>query len=235
MTTERERYFATLGIIDRKGCEARAALKRAYQLRNFEIEHYWKRATYFWGFQLAVFAGFGLLWKAEPQSAEWRPMALALASLGILSGVANALSASGSRFWQENWEKHIDFLEDEFEGRLYKAVWLKNGRESFSVSRLNQYLSWYIAAFWLIVFLYLAWRFIDLPRPDWLHGPSARCAFVIGMLGLTVIGALGLWSRRSRLYGSDPTEEGSHGKPIRLLKKGRSPNLMRRYAPDETE
>jgi DUF2934 family protein len=120
----RTRYLGTLGFYDGSEATAKrlaAALKRAYRIRNFEIEHYWKRATYFWAFQVAIFAAFGLLWK---QTAAWSPVTVLLAGLGILTAVANSLSARGSRFWQENWESHIDMLEDEIEGRLYKTVWL---------------------------------------------------------------------------------------------------------------
>jgi len=34
------------------------AWDKAWEIRNFEIEMYWKRATYFWAFQVAVFAGY---------------------------------------------------------------------------------------------------------------------------------------------------------------------------------
>ena len=78
---QRTRYLGTLGFHD--GFEATAkerlaaAHKRAYALRNFEIEHYWKRATYFWAFQVAIFAAFGLLWK-HPDASDWGPITVAL-------------------------------------------------------------------------------------------------------------------------------------------------------------
>lgn len=34
------------------------ALKQALDIRKFEIELYWKRATYFWAFIAATFAGY---------------------------------------------------------------------------------------------------------------------------------------------------------------------------------
>jgi hypothetical protein len=61
-------YLGTLGFYDGSQETAKrlaAALTRAYLLRDFEIEHYWKPATYFWAFQVAIFAAFGLLWR-EP-------------------------------------------------------------------------------------------------------------------------------------------------------------------------
>src|ERR1700730_11367241 len=126
MTRLRERYLNTLGLAGMDQAtvnKRRKALNRAYQLRTFEIEHYWKRATYFWGFQIAIFAAFGLLWRADGQQNQWGLITVALSGLGVMTAVANSLSASGSKFWHRNWERHIDILEDEVEGRLYKTIW----------------------------------------------------------------------------------------------------------------
>ena len=40
--------------------DQKAALNRAHEIRKFEIELYWKRATYFWLLQAAVFTALGL-------------------------------------------------------------------------------------------------------------------------------------------------------------------------------
>ena len=98
-------YFSLLKLdpssrADEKKREA--ALKRAHELRSFEIEHYWKRATYFWAFQVAIFAAFGLI-KPNDTFSEWGPVPLLLSGLGVLTAVANMLSARGSKFWQANW------------------------------------------------------------------------------------------------------------------------------------
>src|SRR5262249_24545119 len=136
-----DKYFETLNIDKDDRMKRRRALSRAYQQRSFEIEHYWKRATYFWGFQIAIFAAFGFLWREitgpDDKSAEWLPVAALLTVLGVLTAVGNYLAARGSRFWQKNWEAHIDALEGDIEGHLHKTIWLHNGRASFSVSRLN--------------------------------------------------------------------------------------------------
>ena len=39
-------------------CILKAALEQAYEVRKFEIELYWKRATYFWTFIGASFAAY---------------------------------------------------------------------------------------------------------------------------------------------------------------------------------
>jgi hypothetical protein len=57
------RYFHTLGIVVSEKPRLEAALTRAYRLRDFEIEHYWKRGTYFWTLQGAIFIALGVLWR----------------------------------------------------------------------------------------------------------------------------------------------------------------------------
>ena len=67
----------------------------------------------------------------------------------------------GSKYWQENREAHVDELEDEFEGPLYKTILSEERFRPFnltkgypiSVSRVNQTVSLYITVIWLGLFL----------------------------------------------------------------------------------
>lgn len=235
----RTRYLQTLGI-NGGSASAKDALERAYKLRTFEIEHYWKRATYFWAFQVAIFAAFGLLWKAD--TGDWGIVTLALASLGILTGLANSLSALGSKFWQQNWEYHIDMLEDEYEGRLHKTVWLSDGIVRFSVSRVNEGLSYCFVAFWFIVFLAAAWKFTEPHIFNWRSCVPFSWLYLLFIVLLTLVGAIYLFHQTTNLQGTLPKPDGSHGDaPVRSrrLLFGRrvsgaaKRDLLRRYAPDE--
>ncbi len=155
MSDRRAEYFRQLGFDDvRLDKEddpnshfVSRALARAYSLRSFEIEHHWKRATYFWGYQIAIFAALGFVAKSD-FSSDFAPLVFVLPLLGTLTALANALVAAGSKFWQENWEKHIDMLEDNVEGKLHKTVWNKNNTLSYSVSRVNLVLAWIFVGFW---------------------------------------------------------------------------------------
>lgn len=225
----KDHYFRTLGIgNDRK--KLRAALNRAYQLRSFEIEHYWKRATYFWGFQVAIFAAFGLIWE-KSTSSNWNPITLALAGLGVLTALANVLSARGSKFWQENWEKHIDMLEDEIEGRLHKTVWMSNKSASFSVSRINQLLSMYFVVFWFTVFSYVCWSLLDCTYALLASG-TARYVCVLLASSIVVLGICCLGGERSNLQGIIPNADGSHVEQSDIKNKD-LPFFLRRFSPDE--
>lgn len=234
----RERYFNTLKIRENESEKEKrkAALERAYNLRNFEIEHYWKRATYFWGFQIAIFAAFGFLWKGDTTNG-WPLIGGALSSLGILTAIANSLSSCGSTFWQRNWERHIDMLEDEFEGRLYKTVWLHEGSVSFSVSRVNRTLSYCFIGFWLIVAFNFGWKYMNFELPEHF---STVWICALALVISTIFCAFWLFGQTTDPDGSVPRPDGSHGHPIkrccrwcrRVDSKG-SQIFVRRYAPDE--
>jgi hypothetical protein len=226
----RSRYFNTLGF-DRDSPLRKDALERAHKLRTFEIEHYWKRATYFWGFQVAIFAAFGLVWKEQGNATtEWSPLAAALGGLGFLTAIANVLSARGSRFWQENWEKHIDMLEDKAEGRLYKTVWLKDGKRSYSVSRVNENLSYCFVGFWMLATAFVSLKYMK----------NFNCVIISSWILLPIAAAtiLGFWRlvrQASDFYGTRPKADGSHDYG-RRYEKNRRPidqEFIRRYAPDE--
>jgi hypothetical protein len=245
MSELRRQYFATLGLSPPQEQQMKAALARAHLLRSFEIEHYWKRATYFWAFQVAIFAAFGLLWR-QPAANDWSPITVALAGLGILTAVANILSAHGSRFWQENWEHHIDMLEDTIEGRLYKTVWLDKGTVSFSVSRINLCLSYYFTVFWVVAGSYVSWRFVGSPGAEFFRSrsllglPPLRLCYVIITAIMIAVGVALLRGQTTDLHGSVSRPDGSHGAPIRRCCRWSrricvtTPQpFIRRYATDE--
>jgi hypothetical protein len=52
-----------------------------------------------------------------------------------------------SKRWQENWEKHIDYLEDEITGPLYKTLYY-SGKRYYSVSGINKILAWVVFVTW---------------------------------------------------------------------------------------
>ena len=126
--------------------KAEKALDFAYDIRKFEIELYWKRATYFWTFIGAALAGYALVYKAgEPNPNAW--LALLFSSLGLLFSTAWYLVNRGSKFWQNNWERHVDLLESEVVGPLYKTIAYGSASwnpltapAQYSVSKLNQIL-----------------------------------------------------------------------------------------------
>jgi len=170
------------------------ALKCALDIRKFEIELYWKRATYFWTLIAAAFAGYVALASVE----EVNPgLVFLICCLGVLLSAAWYLVNRGSKFWQENWERHVDILEDEIMGPLYKTTL---SRDSFfflkfwtgypySVSKINQLVSLFVLIVWIGLAIYAFPHRPSLPfQMDayWLLGIiTGLFVFALFTLGLT--------------------------------------------------
>ena len=165
------------------------ALLQALDIRKFEIELYWKRATYFWTFIGATMAGF--LATQASTVANKQDLAVILACLGFVFSFAWFCVNRGSKYWQENWEKHVDILEDNVTGPLYKIVLSRNNEMSFkdnivhkltgpaniSVSKVNQLISLYISILWVFLLFYSLPEF-SLTKPvDW---------FYVSIIGLSI-------------------------------------------------
>ncbi len=153
-----EKYKAALALPNGRSSKsetspAASALTRAHELRKFEIENYWRRATYFWAFQIASFGLLGLIWRDVGDTGGLERSALLLpCGLGAISAQVGWLTAKGSKFWQENWEAHVDILEREQEGRLTQVVLTSHGPQ-FSVSGVNQNFMLLLLLGWLAAFV----------------------------------------------------------------------------------
>ncbi len=140
------------------------ALDCAMDTRKFEIELYWKRATYFWTFIAATLAGYGALQLS--QSAEKNDLSIILSCLGLVFSWGWFCVNKGSKKWQENWERNVSLLEDDVIGPLFKTVWDSRERSGwgymeqaltgsgrFSGSRINQLVSLFITVLWVILWI----------------------------------------------------------------------------------
>jgi len=139
-----------------KKSKQKRALKYALDIRKFEIQLYWQRATYFWAFIAASFAGYFLMISSEHKDLI---SILVVCILGFVFSYSWYFVNKGSKYWQNNWERHVDYLEDEITGPLYKLV--KNYDDSnflnpiseypISVSKINQLLSLFITIVWVVL------------------------------------------------------------------------------------
>lgn len=178
------------------------ALERAWQIRSFEIDMYWKRAAYFWAFIVAAFVAFGVIASAkfsfEPRQSEFL---VAFSCLGFAFSYSWVLVNKGSKFWQENWEKHIDLLEDEVSGPLYKTILLSPPRDHvrwllgshpYSVSNINTLISVLVTVFWgFLIAINASPVNSSQPADPWKIGPILFTAFyccVFLWLGRSTLG-----------------------------------------------
>lgn len=170
------------------------ALEHALDIRKFEIELYWKRATYFWTFIAATLAGFVAIQASSTPSKT--DLSVLLCNLGVVFSFGWLCVNRGSKHWQENWEYHVDMLEDSVIGPLYKviltrsppkcakewAVHFLTGPSPISVSKINQLISLFVTLMWCGLLIYSLPPFsISLPV-NWYY------AGIIAISGLSCLG-----------------------------------------------
>ncbi len=136
-------------LVDEK--KAKEAFDRAWITRNFEIELYWKRATYFWAIIASTFVGYFALINSEnyikPDNFNHIEVYI-LICIGFIFSTAWFLINKGSKTWQRHWEIHIDLLEDKFTGPLYKTIY---SDRTFSVSKINEIVSFGLIIVWILL------------------------------------------------------------------------------------
>ena len=161
MQDKYDRIFDTKNPDSKK---LRAAFDQVSDIRKFEIELYWKRAGYFWALIAAAFAGYFAILSSEHISSKYF-LSFILSAIGFVFTFAWYLVNRGSKYWQENWENHLDLLEDQITGPLYKTLLerpeLKSWPEKFvtgplsvSVSKINQWVSAFVLFIWLLLAAY---------------------------------------------------------------------------------
>lgn len=175
---DREAYLKNFLRTDKgRPQRQRHALERALEIRKFEIDLYWKRATYFWTFIGLIFTAYGYVVLDCSKCEDSRfglnfELSYLLACLGFRFSLGWYFVNRASKAWQENWERHVDILEDEIVGPLYKTVigrydfWNLRGPYFFSVSKINQLLALFVTLVW--AFLLIRMLFIWLVSMEYV-------------------------------------------------------------------
>ncbi|ANI82428.1 MULTISPECIES: RipA family octameric membrane protein [Kosakonia] len=171
------------------------AFKQVSDIRKFEIELYWKRAAYFWALIAVAFAGYFSILSSEHIPSKVF-LSFVVSCIGFVFTFAWFLSSRGSKYWQENWENHLDLLEDEITGPLYKTLLERPGYEnivdkfitgpmSVSVSKINQWVCFFISVIWLILAAfstYNSFSTLDLVLKDWLKIFAYSVSLILALL-----------------------------------------------------
>ena len=172
----------------------KAAFDQVSDIRKFEIELYWKRATYFWALIAVAFAGYFSILASEHMPNKYF-LALIISCVGFVFTFAWFLSSRGSKYWQENWENHLDLLENNVTGPLYKTLLERpnhinaaekyvTGPLSVSVSKINQWVGVFVVFSWLTLVVFSGYKSLSplaLSKDQWL---------VIGGHALVVLAAV---------------------------------------------
>jgi len=189
------------------------ALETALDVRKFEIDLYWKRAAYFWAFIAASLVGY----TTTVDLKYGGTLPVIFANLGLAFSFAWLCMNRGSKFWQGNWEKHVDLLEDGIQGPLYKVIAFERPPKDhllsrtafpFSVSKINQIVSNYVFVLWVVLLIRsILVLYIDL-FPRCLRGlASVHLVAIVATLGGAsfpfVVRRLGRSSFSESLEGKD--------------------------------
>jgi hypothetical protein len=155
------------------------ALKRAWETRNFEIDKFWTRVAYFWGFIALIFGAYITVITEKNGKAIDIHLDLYLILLGGIFSVAWLLVIRGSKCWQKNWEEHINRLEDSITGPLYKTIY-STRKPYYSVSGINYILAWAVIGVWIILFFQCVVRKIEIfcVVKDWFPLLSISAAVI---------------------------------------------------------
>ena len=159
---DRETYIS---LFDNYDGNKQEVFKQILDIRKFEIELYWKRTSFFWTIIGAIIAGYFLAFSKGDSSINSLKILFALANLGLVFSIGWYFVNRGSKYWQVNWEKHLDTIEDDIIGPLYKTTISRKYYGStkqffklvspfpFSVSKINQVLNLVLIGFWVLMII----------------------------------------------------------------------------------
>lgn len=152
-----DNFIQHLNVKSDKSLTLEKLLDRAYDIRKFEIELYWKRATYFWGFLIASFTAYFIV--SDFTKFKDDKYQLLVICFGILFSLSWYLVNRGSSYWQSNWERMIEAIEEKLEIDFYISDLFINEKKflhpiapyRFTVGKINIIVSLYVLILWLIL------------------------------------------------------------------------------------
>ncbi len=147
---DERKYFEKMNLKKKK--KLKKAYQKAWENRDFEINKFWQRALFFWGFISTVLIGYTTLLssdKYELISKNNPAIEASLLFVGLLLSISWYFILEGGKSWQENWESHIDRLEKYISGDIYKVIYIKENERRYSVSKISIRVSWILIAFWI--------------------------------------------------------------------------------------
>lgn len=154
-----EEYISILNKSDLDSNKWKELLKIAMETRKFEIELYWKRANYFWLFVAAFFVAYYQTIPSQSKDTELENILFIVG--GYFFSIGWYLANRGSKYWQENWERHITVLSRHLKAPIFELlksngnkIWELSKSYPYSVSRINQGLNLVVIFIWIVLFGY---------------------------------------------------------------------------------
>jgi len=202
------------------------AFTQVADIRKFEIEMYWKRATYFWTIIAITFTGYFALASANTFPFK-NAFSLLLSSMGSVFTLSWFLVNRGSKYWQENWENHLDLMENSITGPLYKTVLSRpsieakknalqlastnkdfidehiTGPKKISASKINQLVAFYLLGIWLLLVII---TLINIPELSIWSESTSELILSVGVLIWSSIATSLMFSKSATYTGIQTSE-----------------------------
>lgn len=184
----------------------KTSLERAFETANdcrkFETGYFWQRGTYYWAF---IVASFTAHFKCMENFFKDKPIRLddikSLPGFSLLMLTVTAFFCfffsyawvivnKGSSFWQKNWERHIDRLEEKVIGQMFNIVMNEGNRKRcspnifslrpyrYSVGRMTQLTGIVLMVASLVMFGFYSFL---------LCWPWLACLWVVGIVVILVV------------------------------------------------
>lgn len=160
------------------------ALERAHDIRKFEINLTWKRATYVGAFQGFLFAALGVLVVNSDSSAdEVNFFKFVVSIVGVFLSGAWLLINQGSNYWQRYWENKIMKLEKNYPSK-HRTIKFKNTLNylPYAIGRTNMALSGFFFVMWLSIAIF----FFSDAAPNFWWAANIYTVAYLGVAELTV-------------------------------------------------
>lgn len=143
--------------------QMKEAFAIAHDNRKLEIQLFWQRSLFFWGFVAAALVGYGTAYRQAPG------MTILLALFGLVCSVVWSAGNRGSKYWQEYWEQKVTFFQHYVTGNIFYDREPKRAKfrdvyaaRRNSVSKLTMGLSDFSVGLWLLLLTHSLARRLDI-------------------------------------------------------------------------
>lgn len=144
------------------------AFEIAHDNRKLEIQLFWQRSLFFWGFVAAALVAYGAAYNATSS------LQIVFALFGLVCSVVWSAGNRGSKYWQEYWEGKVNLFQHYVTGNIFYDRSPQSPRlfdvfaaRRTSVSKLTMALSDYAVFLWLMLCVVSTYKTANLPRLIW--------------------------------------------------------------------
>jgi len=141
------------------------AFEVAHDNRKLEIQLFWQRSLFFWGFVATALVGY------VKTAGSGTGLNVVFSLFGLVCSIVWSAGNRGSKYWQEYWEEKVTLFQHYTTGNIFfdrnpktPSMFDNFAARRLSVSKLTMALSDYVVFLWLALCVHsLAGRFLQVP------------------------------------------------------------------------